>query len=152
MRSKVKLSTLAFAFLLLGGTAYAAVQSWRPGMPAFLVDIHTADGVKPAPALILIYSEVGRDPYFVGTLGSGQRIASCRTVGSRCVSSPARGEFAVQRDRLQSLQVRLFNANGNPIVGGFQWRGPWHPYEVRVTCDLRIPDAKKSCFLSGLST
>lgn len=58
MRSKMKLGTLAFASLLIGGTGYAATQSWRPGMPAFFVDVRTADGVKMAPALILIYSEL----------------------------------------------------------------------------------------------
>lgn len=149
MRSKMKLGTLAFASLLIGGTGYAATQSWRPGMPAFFVDVRTADGVKMAPALILIYSEVGRDPFFVGTLGSGKRIAFCRTVGSLCVSSPTRGEFAVQRDRPQSLQVRLFNGNGNPIVGGVRWSGPSHPREVRMTCDLRVPDVKKTCLLTN---
>ena len=66
MTTKIKLGATAFALLLIGGTAYAAVESWRPGMPSVRVDVRTADGGKMAPALMLIYSEVGRDPFFVG--------------------------------------------------------------------------------------
>lgn len=152
MTRRTKLVGSVLALVLIGGTAYAASESWRPGMPAFFVDFRTAGGGKPAPALMLIYSEEGRDPFLDGHLAPGQRITACQTVDSHCVSEPTRREFGIPRDRPQSLQIRLFNGDGNPIIGGFRWDGPWHPHEVRVICDLRVLDRQKSCVLAGTRT
>lgn len=133
------------AALLIGGTAYATVQTWRPVMPEFVVDVRTADNGNLSPSLMLIYSEQGSDPFLGGPLGPGRRISSCDAVGSLCVSRAARKEFGAIQERPQSLQIRFFDGSGNPIVGGVRWTGSWHPRQVRVTCDLRISDARHSC-------
>lgn len=49
----------------------------------------------------------------------------------------------------QSLQIRLFNGAGNPIVGAVTWSGSWHPSQVRLTCDLRITDVRSACAVSS---
>lgn len=137
--------------LLIGGTAVAAARSWRPVMPEVVVDVRTADNDRNAPALMIIYGENGSDPFLEGVLGPERRISGCKTVGSLCVSKAARNELGPTRDRRQSLQIRLMNGEGNPIVGGLEWVGVSHPQRVRVTCDLRIKDARKSCALSDVA-
>jgi hypothetical protein len=59
----MKLSIAAAAVILLGGAAYAAAESWRPVMPEFVIDVRTADSGEKAPALLLSYSEHGRNPF-----------------------------------------------------------------------------------------
>jgi len=147
--SKIALPAIA---LLLGGSTYAAVQSWRPVMPEFIVGIRPADGRVRTPSLMLIYGENGSDPFLGGNLGADRRVSGCRTTGAICVSPAARKEFGAIDDRQQSLQVRLFNGKGNPIIGGVRWTGAWHPEQVRVTCDLRITDVRKSCAVSEIIT
>lgn len=144
MKSALKFG-VPVVVMLIGGSAYAAVQSWRPVMPEFVVDVRTADGADKTPSLMLIYGEHGSDPFHAGNLGADRRISGCRTVGSLCVSRAARNEFGAVIERPQSLQVRLSTKGGNPIVGGVSWSGSWHPRQVRVTCDLRVTDVRKSC-------
>ena len=138
--------------MLVGSSAYAAVQSWRPVMPEFVVDVRRADGGDEAPSLMLIYGENGSDPFREDNLGAGRRISGCQTIGSLCVTHAARKEFGAIYERPQSLQIRLFTGNGNPIVGGVSWTGSWHPKQVRVTCDLRITEVRKSCAVSAVIT
>ncbi|MBB3694851.1 hypothetical protein [Sphingomonas sp. BK580] len=120
----------------------------RPVMPEVVVDVRTPQGGRNSP-LMLIYGEAGSDPLRSGTLAPDQRIAQCQTVGSRCVSPAARREFAMPRQGPQSLQIRLFNGAGNPIVGAVTWSGSWHPSQVRLTCDLRITDVRSACAVSS---
>lgn len=148
----MKLGIALMAVMLIGGTAYAAAESWRPVMPEVVVDVRTADSGNRAPALMLVYGEHGSDPFRDGPSGADQRHSQCETIGSLCVSRAARKEFGAINRRSQSLQVRLFNGNENPVVGGLRWTGSWHPKRVRVTCDLRILDARKSCALSEVTT
>ncbi|HMG48331.1 MAG TPA: hypothetical protein VK614_12820 [Allosphingosinicella sp.] len=148
MRSAIKLGIPVMAVMLIGGTAYAAIQSWRHVMPEFVVDVRTADNGNKTPALMLIYGENGSDPFREGPLGGDRRISQCQTIGSLCVSRAARKEFGTTYDRPQSLQVRLVTGKGNPVVGGLRWTGSWRPRQVRVTCDLRVPDVRRSCAVS----
>ena len=149
MKSAIKFGMPVMA-LLVGGSAYAAVQSWRPVVPAFVVDVRTAGGGDKTPSLMLIYGENGSDPFRGGNLGADRRISGCQTVGSLCVSRAARKEFSAIHEGPQSLQIRLFTGKGNPIVGGVSWTGLWHPKRVRVTCDLRIADVRRSCAVSDI--
>ena len=151
MKSVLKFG-IPVTIMLIGGSAYAAVQSWRPVMPEFVVDIRTADGADKTPSLMLIYGENGSDPFLGGNLGADRRISGCRTIGALCVSRAARKEFGAVNERSQSLQVRLFTGKGNPIVGGVSWTGSWHPRQVRVTCDLRVTDVRRSCAVSEVIT
>jgi hypothetical protein len=48
-------------------------------------------------------------------------------------------------DRRQSLQLRNFNGAGNPIIGAVSWTGPAYPSHLRVSCNLRIKEADKTC-------
>jgi hypothetical protein len=145
MKNVINLRVPLVAALLIGGTAYATAHTRRPVMPEFVVDVRTSDTDNLSPPLMLIYSEEGSDPFLGGPLGPGRRIANCNTVGSLCVTRAARKEFGTIQNRPQSLQVRLANGNGNPIVGGVPWTGSWHPRQVRVICDLRVSDARQSC-------
>jgi hypothetical protein len=148
----MKLSIAAAAVILLGGAAYAAAESWRPVMPEFVIDVRTADSGEKAPALLLSYSEHGRNPFSDGPYGSNYRYSQCETTGSLCVSRAARHEFGDVGRQPQSLQIRLFNGKGNPIVGGVSWTGSWHPKQVRIICDLRVPDARKSCAIAEVTS
>lgn len=148
MRSAIKLGIPMTAVMLIAGTACAAVQRWRHVMPEFVIDVRAADSGDNTPALILIYGENDSDPFREGPLGAGRRISQCQTIGSLCMSRAARKEFGTTHDRPQSLQVRLFTGKENPVVGGLRWTSSWRPKQVRVTCDLRIPDVRKSCAVS----
>ncbi|MCA1198019.1 hypothetical protein K9B35_08575 [Sphingomonas sp. R647] len=150
MRRTIAFGLPIFA-LLMGGTALAAARSWRPVMPDVVVDVRTADNDQNAPSLMIIYGENGSDPFLEGVLGAERRISACKTVGSLCVSKAARNELGSTRARRQSLQIRLANGKGNPVVGGVEWVGAAHPQQVRVICDLRIKDARKSCSLSDVT-
>lgn len=151
MNSALKFGIPAMV-VLIAGSAYAAVRSWRPVMPEFIVDVRTADGADAAPSLLLIYGENGSDPFLGGNLGPDRRISDCLTSGSLCVSRAARNEFGAIAERPQSLQIRLYTGKGNPIVGGVLWTGPWHPKQVRLICDLRVTDVRKSCAVSEVIT
>jgi hypothetical protein len=141
--------TLAAVSVVGGGALAAAAAMQRVVMPAFVIDVRTPETGDKAPRLMLIYGERGNDPFREGAMERGQRISGCRTIGSLCISEPARKEFGIAGDREQSLQVRLFNGNGNPVIGGVSWYGPLHPSKVRVVCDLRIRDTRTSCAVAG---
>jgi hypothetical protein len=142
----VNIGTGIAAIMIVGGSAYAAAQAHlRADMPEFVIDVRAADSSDSSPGLMLISGEDGSDPFLSGKMKPGQRISDCRTVGSRCVSQAARKGFWSTETVRQSLQIRLFNGHGNPIVGGIVWNGPGHPDRVRVTCDLRVSDPRRSC-------
>ncbi len=134
------------ACTLAGGGAFASSFIYsRPVMPSFVVDATLATaGVSP-PSFILIYDGRGSDPFRSGALGPGQRISACEPSGPTCTSLAARDELHLVRTRAQSVQVRLFNGHGNPIVGGARWIGPAYPKQVRLKCDLRIANVQNAC-------
>lgn len=150
MKTALMLTIPAVAAVLVAGATYVHSTNRRPVMPEVVVDVRSPQGGRSSP-LMLIYGEQGSSPFRQGTLAPDQRVAQCQTVGSRCVSPSARREFAMPRQGPQSLQVRLFNGAGNPIVGGVTWTGPWHPSQVRLTCDLRIADVRSACTVASFT-
>ncbi|WP_125996076.1 hypothetical protein [Sphingomonas sp. S-NIH.Pt15_0812] len=151
MHNAIKIAVALTATVLVGGTGYTAVTSWRHSMPEFVIDVRTADAGDKTPNLLLIYGEKGSDPFHEGGGRSDIRVADCKTRGSLCVSRVSRMEYLPGVESSQSLQVRLFTGNGNPIIGGVRWFGSWHPDRVRVTCDLRLADARKACAVSKVT-
>ncbi len=152
MGNAMKVGIPGIVAMLVGGTAYAAVHHWRHVMPEVVVDVRSAYNGKKAPSLMIIYGEDGSDPFRNGPLNKDQRISQCQTVGSLCVSKVARKELSGIGERSQSLQIRLFNGNGNPIIGGLHWTSSLHPKQVRVTCDLHITEVRNACAVSGVMT
>lgn len=151
VRIAIKLGIPAMVAMVIGGTAYAAMQHWRHVMPEVVVDMRTASDGNKAPDLMIVYGERGSDPFRNGPLKSDQRISQCQTVASRCVSRAARKELGAISEGPQSLQIRLFNGDGNPIIGGLHWTGSWHPEQMRVTCDLRVTDVRSACAISRVT-
>ncbi len=146
MRRKVYYSLVIAAVVLVAGSAYGASKNlWRPAMPEISVQFRPADTSDKPPELMLIYGDDGSDPFRSGTLAADQHVNNCRTVNSLCMSRAGRKEFGLPPIRQQSLQIRLFNGNGNPIIGGVRWTGPAHPSQIVVTCDRRVSDVRKSC-------
>jgi len=151
MRNAIKFGIPVMVATLIGGTAYAAVLHWRHVMPEVVVDVRTGHSGNMAPALMIIYGERGSDPFRNGPLKNDQRISQCQTVGSRCVTRAAREELGAINERPQSLQIRRFNGDGNPIIGGLYWTSSWHPKQVHVTCDLRVTDVRSACAVSAVT-
>lgn len=147
--------TLAFGLLLfalfVSGAAYAVAQSWRPAMPEVIVNVRVADRDPNVPSLMIIYGENGSDPFRGGSLGAERRISACDPVGSTCISRAGRKGFGATNNKRQSLQIRIVNGEGNPIVGGVEWVSASHPQRVRLTCDLRVKNARKSCVVSDVT-
>jgi hypothetical protein len=149
MRGTTKLGAGVIAVILVGYAAYAAGQHRRHVMPEVLVDVR---GAGHGDQLLLIYGEQGSDPVRNGFLGRDQRISQCGVVGTRCASVAAREEWGAIGERLQSLQVRLLDGRGNPVVGGVRWTGSWHPRQVHVACDPGIHDARRACTIVDVKT
>lgn len=148
----MKLSLATVIIIVIGGVAYAAAESWRPVMPEVVIDVRTADAGERTPALLLNYSEHGVKPFGNGPYGSNFRYSQCETIGSLCVSRAARNEFVEISRRRQSLEIRLFNGNGNRVIGGVYWTGSGHPKQVRAICDLRVRDVRKACSVAEVTS
>lgn len=152
MRNGIKVGLAVTAVLLISGTGYAAAMSWRHSMPEFLIDVRSADAAPNTPTLLLVYDEKGSDTFHEGGGRGDIRITQCETRRSLCVSPVFRKEYLPGAEQPQSLQIRLYTGNGNPIIGGVRWVGSWHPDRVRVTCDLRRSDVRKSCIVSEVAS
>jgi hypothetical protein len=152
MRNGFRISAALTAAMLIGGAGYAAATGWRHSVPQVIIDVRIADAVPKSPTLLLIYGEEGSDPFTKGAGRGDIRITSCNTRGALCISPPSQKEYLPGPEKPQSLQVRLFNGNGNPIIGGVRWVGSWHPDRIRVTCDLRLADVQKSCAISEVAS
>jgi len=148
MRNAVKTGAALMAVLLISGTGYAAAMNWRHSVPEFLIDVRASHQTPRAPTLLLIYGEKGSDPFHEGSGRGDIRVTECTTRGSLCVSPVFRKEYLLGAEQPQSLQIRLFTGHGNPIIGGVRWISSWHPERVRVTCDLRRSDVRRSCAVS----
>lgn len=151
MRIVTTIGAAVAAVLFISGSGYAAAMNWRHSVPEFVIDVRTADGEPKAPTLLLVYGDKGSDPFHEGSGRRDIRITQCKTAGSLCVSPLFRKEYLPGGEGPQSLQIRLYNGNGNPVVGGVRWTGPWHPDHVRVTCDLRLSDVRRSCTVSEVA-
>lgn len=149
MKTAIKIGMVLAAIAVIGTASYASADSWRHVMPGFVIDVRNADEEGNTQKLFLIYGEDGSDPFLNRDhLATDQRISSCSVVASVCESEPARREMGTTSERPQSLQIRLLNGKGNPIVGGVRWTGPWHPRRVRISCDLQNQDVRQSCTLT----
>jgi hypothetical protein len=149
MQTAIKIGLVSAAIAAIGTASYASADSLRHVMPAFVIDVGDTDGEGGSQKLILIYGEDGSDPFLNRNhLATDQRISACTVVASVCESEPARREFGTTSERPQSLQIRLLNGKGNPILGGARWTGPWHPSRVRIACDLQNQDVRRSCTLT----
>ena len=150
MQPSVSLAVGAAALVLAGGSVFALDRVYRrPAMPAFAIDLRSPPGHGDAMHLMLIYDRDGHDPFRPGSMTSSQRISGCRTIGTRCVSESARMELGPADTRRQSLQIRVLNGAGNPILGGVTWTGPARPARLSVTCDLAVGDVRKACAVAG---
>ena len=152
MRNAIPVGAAVTTVLLISGTGYAAATNWRHSVPKFMIDVRTADTAPKTPTLLLVYGEKGSDPFHEGSGRGDIRITQCETRGSLCVSPAFRKEYLPGEEQPQSLQIRLFTGNGNPIVGGVRWVGSWHPDRVRVMCDLRLSDVRRSCAVSKVAS
>lgn len=140
----MRLAIAAGAAVLSAGGAIAATNYWRPAMPQFEVELQNAP--KPDRArLMLIYGDNGSDPIRSGTLRPDQHVSDCASSRQMCLSLPGRQALRSGSERRQSLQLRSFNGNGNPIIGAVTWIGPAYPSRVRVACDLSNKDVGASC-------
>ena len=152
MRNGIQFGAAMTASMLIGGAGYAAATGWRHSVPEFIIDVRTADAAPKTQTLLLMYGEEGSDPFATGAGRADIRITDCETRGALCISPPFRKEYLPGPEKPQSLQIRLFNGNGNPIIGGVRWVGSWHPDRVRVTCDLRLADVRRSCAVSEIAS
>jgi len=152
MRNAIKFSAALTAAMLIGGAGYAAATGWRHSVPEFIIDFRPADAAPETPTLLLIYGEEGSDPFIEGSGRADIRVTDCETRGALCISPSFRKEYLPGPKKPQSLQVRILNGNGNPIIGGVRWVGSWHPDRVRVTCDLRLADVRRSCVISEVTS
>lgn len=152
MRNAITVGAAVTAVLLISGTGYAAAISWRHSVPEFSIDVRTADAAPKTPILLLVYGEKGSDPFHEGSGREDIRVTQCETKASLCVSPVFRKEYLPGGEQPQSLQIRLYTGNGNPIVGGVRWVSSWHPDRVRVKCDLRLSDVRRSCTVSKVAS
>lgn len=149
MKFSIKIGMILAAVAVAGSASHAFADRWRHVMPGFVIDMRNGDEKSGPQKLILIYGEDGSDPFLnLDHLATDQRISACTVVASVCESEPARREFGTTSERPQSLQIRLLNGKGNPILGGVRWTGPWHPSRVRISCDLQNQDMGQSCKLT----
>lgn len=121
------------ALVLCASGAAAAWATWKPVMPDIIVKLKPDKG--KAPGLILTYNEQGGDPL---VRHPGQRYGACSTQNLQCAMRHARYEFRQEGPRSQSIQVRRFQTNGNPVLGGVTWTGPSYPRKVELACDLAV--------------
>lgn len=147
-------STLLGSAILLvtaGATAAALPSLVHPAMPAFVIDTKANGKAVPAPNLMVIYADRGSDPFRARGMAPDQHIASCQGDGARCSTYPAIDQFRLTGTRAKSVTVRLFNGEGNPIIGGLRWQSGRFPDRVRLTCDLAIADPRRACALIDAS-
>ena len=132
--------------LLAGGASYAAAADmWRPLMPQVDIEIVNERTVPQESRLMVVYGEEGSDPFRDGKLAPGQRISSCKVISGTCVTPRMKHELVLRDDQLQSIQVRLINGDGNPIIGGVSWENLSHPRTIEIDCDLSSADATNAC-------
>lgn len=139
-------AVIGAGLLLCAGGAAAAWATWKPVMPDIAVTLKPDDG--RAPGLMLIYDERGGDPL---QRVHDPRLASCSTINLRCESAHARYEFRTEPVRRQSIQIRRFQSDGNPILGGVSWTGPSYPRKVELTCDLASRDPRRACAITRVT-
>lgn len=151
MRRLTIASAATIAVVVAAASTAAARAYWKPVMPAIAVEMKLGGAVITAPNLLLIYGEQGSDPFRSGTLAPDQRISNCTASGILCISRAARNEFLTDGARKQSLQVRLFNGRGNPILGAVTWSGPAFPKSVTLACDFKITDVHHTCKVSKIA-
>lgn len=144
MRTTAKRSAIALVVSAMAViAAVGAVNALRrPVMPAITVNI---TGSSQVTKLMLFYWENGADPLSGNDLPGGWRISSCTIADGACRSQPARKELHVAQVSRQSLQVRSFDGQKNPLVGGVSWTGQAYPSEVTVTCDLASRGPVATC-------
>ncbi len=145
-----KVTIALAATVLFGGGALAATSYWRPAMPQFVVELRNGPEADRA-SLLLVYGHNGSDPFRAGALAPDQHVSDCAGNGPMCVSLPGRSALRSGGERRQSLQLRAFNGNGNPIIGGVTWTGSAYPKQVQVVCDLRTRDVSATCRVTNIT-
>lgn len=126
------------------------LRACKPVVPQVIIDFggrtEVADGFK---VLIQYDENVSARSYERGS-SRNVRIASCQVNGGSCISSRARYEWRFEGERVQSIQLRELNGNGNPIVGGVRWKGASYPDRVKIVCDMSDLDARRPCVLNAV--
>ncbi len=158
MRSKLrsKLTALALALPALLSPAAITKPSFdidrfcKPVFPQVIVALAGDQRIEDGVQMTVRYSEQGTIPYSAEEFGNNLRMGFCETKDGRCITGRSRYEARTERFRFQSLQLRLANGDGNPIIGGLRWRGPSYPDQVTITCDLDDPDIKTACVITDL--
>lgn len=120
--------------------------------PRFVVELQSASEADDPSSLLLIYGDKGSDPFRAGTLAPDQHISDCSFEGRICTTDLGRRSFQSGGKRRQSLQLRMFNGEGNPIIGGVSWTGPAFPEQVRVVCNMPAADVRTTCKVVSITT
>lgn len=98
--------------------------------------------------LMLLYDEAGIDPLVNHAKGAVWHVTFCAVANGKCSAAPTRLELASPVRGWRSIQVRLLNGHGNPIIGGVRWKGG-APSRVSLRCDMDRPVAR-GCNIAGL--
>ena len=139
--------------LLAGAASYAAAAAmWRPVMPQVEIEIANERSVPWGSSLMVVYGEEGSDPFRDGKLAPDQRISSCKVISGICATPRMKHELVFRDDRFQSVQVRLINGDGNPIIGGVSWEALSNPHTIEIECDLSSADATNACEMIALGS
>ena len=139
--------------LLAGGASYAAAAAmWHPLMPQVEIEVMNERTVPQGSTLMVVYGEEGSDPFRDGKLAPDQRISSCKVISGTCRTPPMKHELVFRDDQLQSIQVRLINGDGNPIIGGVSWEALSNPHTIEIECDLSSADATSACEMIALGS
>lgn len=137
--------------LLVGGISYAAAaEIWRPLMPQVEIEIVDKMDLPDGSRLMIIYGEEGSNPFRNGKLAPDQRISSCKLRAGFCETRRMKHEFLFRDEKLQSIQVRRLNVDGNPIIGGVTWKNLSNPRRVEIDCDLDALDEVSACQLTAV--
>ncbi|MEO9461854.1 MAG: hypothetical protein ABJ242_03875 [Marinomonas sp.] len=131
-------------------TSLEAERVCKPVLAQINVEFSKSGFVEDGTSLLIQYDERGSDPFGKSTFSRRVRTSFCDFLNGRCAGSRARYERRLESSRRQSIQLRMMNGNGNPIVGGVQWMGPSYPDRIWIECDLANPNPEIACKIKSL--
>ena len=135
---------IAIGILVAGGASYAAAM-WHPLMPQVEIEIVSERNVPDGSRLMVIYGEDGSDPFRDGNLAPDQRISACKIINGTCLTPQMKHELVFRDEKSQSVQVRLMNGDGNPIIGGVTWEALSNPRKIEMDCNLSSANPANAC-------
>ena len=84
---------------------------------------------------MILYDDAGVEPLADGPGRAVWHIVDCTVSDSRCGTEATRLDLNLRPTGFRTIQVRLFNGRGNPIIGGVRWNGV-PPARVSLRCDM----------------